>query len=323
MARGRNSNKMVRREPAVMQMNVVIPTGTSFIDLNLCASILNRRAYKQQNTNWAVAEFELLGSGIGTVTIGKLPETWVLENSYQKSLALWNKMNDQVLDDEPSIKGKYSDFKIYLNSDMQAETIQSIGNPAGKILTPVVGGDFTQGDYTGAAPPRADWEWSQLTIPNDPVTGTSTSYYIHVIGDDTPTSKGMIVGYAASRSRPQPNDPNIPTQNGWMTQLFDDGEQLDELKDIIEGDNNRPPYPVGSPSTATEFYPGGASELNGPQVHSFCEFTNTTVSGKNRIQGGMFGLGLIIIENSTGESLNTVIHMMPGNHRGYLVEELC
>ena len=325
MARGRNKNKMIRRQPAVLQMNVVLPTGRSYIDLSLCASILNRRAYRQTNTNWAVAEFEMLGSGSGEVVIGKLPETWVLENSYKKSLALWNKMNDQVLDEEPSIKGKYHDFKVYFDDIMTSETIQHANNVGGKILTPTVGGNFTEGDFTGASAtaPNADWDWSILTIPNDGASGVTGEYTIHAVGADTATSKGMIAGYELSRARPPAIDPSVPETQGWMTDLFDDGEQLDDFRDNIEAQNDRAPYPVGASNAPDAHYPGGSQELVGPQVHSFCNFTDTTVSGKNRIQGGMFGLGLIVIDNNTGSSVNTIIHMMPGKHRGYHVEEMC
>ncbi len=309
-------------------MNFLAPAGDSYIDLALAASIANRRGYKQQDMTWGVAQFELFGSpaSSGSVVIEKLPETWVYHNAYTKSKALWNEMNDQVLDTQESIRGSYADFKVYMDSDQQLQTIQDAGNPAGTILTPiqVVGGvnTFTNADFSAAGPPRADWEWSQLTLPNDPATGTTTSYYIHAVGADTATSKGMIAGYAASRSRPHTTDPNVPTINGWMNELFDDGDQLDDLKDIIEGDNNRPPYPVGSESTATDFYPGGSTEQTGLQTHSFCNFTTTTVSSKNSIMGGLFQNGLIKIRNNSGANVTVLIHLMPGDHRGYYCEEM-
>ncbi len=322
MAR-RNNNKMTRRQPAVLQINVTLPTGTSYIDLGLCASLLNRRAYKQHNTKWGVAEFEMLGSGSGTVVIGKLPETWVMENAYKKSKALWDKMNDQVLDEEPSIHGKYHDFKVYFDETMSGETIQTSNNLNGKILTPFVGGNSTTARFDGVGDIRGNWDWSKLTIPNDPTSGDTSEYFMHVIGSDAAGSKGLIHGYGLSRTRPQAQDPNTPLAGGWMNDLFDVGEQLEELRTNLEDDNDRPPYAVAPHGSAVEAYPGGDSEFVGPQVHSFCNFTTTTVSGKNRIQGGMFNLGLIKVENNTGSEVNTIIHMMPGNHRGYLVGEMC
>ena len=174
-----------------------------------------------------------------------------MENAYTKSKALWHEMNEQVLDDQPSIAGKYRDFKIGMDANHVTQGIQNQISPGNRILTPVIidstgTSNFTIADFTGAVAPRADWEFSQLTFPNDPATGVTTSYTMHAVGASNPTSKGLIEGYAASRSRPQITDPNVTTINGWMNDLFDDGEQLDDLKDIIEDDNNRPPYPLGS-----------------------------------------------------------------------------
>ncbi len=330
MARGqRNNNKMTRRklQPAVMQMELSVPTGTSYVDLSLCASLVNRRAYKQENSNWAVGGFEFLAAGAatGTVVIGKLPETWVAENAYTKSLALWNEMQAQVLDNEPDIKGKYHDFKVFLDEPMKVEWatsgIQTSTNAAGKILTPFVG-DWTTADFTSAAAPRADWNWSEIQIPNDTTPGTTDDYYLHMLGPDAGDSKGMIHGYAKSRARPQEQDPNVPNGSGWMTELFDLGNNDEEIREDLEEQNDRPPYALLGAATIREAYVGGSEEFVTPQVHGFCNFTSTTVSSKNSIQGGMFGLGLMKIVNNTDVQLSLLVHMVPGDHRGYLVEEL-
>lgn len=321
MARGRNNNKMTRRQPAVLQMSFLVETGTSYIDLALCASILNRRSYKQENHTWGVASFELFTGGSGVVSLEKLPETWVYKNAYKKSKSLYDKMNDQVLDTEPGIEGKYADFKIGMNVDHVAQSIQDAGNPTGRILTPITpSGVFTVADFNGAVAPIADWDFSKLEIPNDPVSGTTTGYTMHAVGASTGTSKGLINGYELSRARPNQQEPNVPNTEGWMNELFDDGEQLEEIRDNLNTDNDRAPYPVGQETGGIAYYPGGSNELAELQTHSFCNFTPTTVSAKNTIMGGMFQNGLIAINNSTDQQLSLIIHLMPGSHRGYLCE---
>ena len=115
MAKRKSYTKMKKRklQPAVQSFVLRAPSGASYVDLALCASILNRRAYSQQY-KYTVAGFELLGTGTGTFTIGKLPETWVYDNAYTKARAMWNEMQAQVLDNEKGIQGKYHDFKIYM-----------------------------------------------------------------------------------------------------------------------------------------------------------------------------------------------------------------
>lgn len=326
MARGRNNNKLTKRnktQPAVLTLTYIVPTGDSYIDLACSMSIANRRAYSQQFKP-AVAGMTLYteAAASGAFKTYVLPDTWVMDNAYTKTRALWNEMNDQVLDTETDIQGKYHDFKIAMDVGMTTATIQSAGNPAGTILTPADEfGNLTAADFVGGVAPVGDWDYSQLTIPNDPASGVTSEYFIHAVGADTAGSKGMIAGYELSRARPQNIDPSVP-QQGWMTSLFDVGEQLDELRDNLEAQNDRAPYPVGANTGSTAFYPGGPNELPGLQAHDLALVTATTIGGKTQIPGCMPQCGLIKITNDTGQVANLQIHLMPGKHRGYLCEEM-
>lgn len=323
MARKKSSYRTMKKlEPAVSTLSFLVPNGVSYVDLNLAMSIANRRFYSQQYSP-AVAGMTLYTNNPGIFSTFVLPETWVMANAYSKGKAMWDKMNDQVLDNEGDIKGRYSDFKILMDSAQLGLSIQDTGNPTGQILTPVdENGNFTAADFSGAVSPRADWEYSQLTVPNDPSSGAVTDYYIHAVGPTTTASKGLIEGYARSRSRPQSQDPNVPTTSGWMTALFDVGEQLEELRNVIENDNDRPPYAISPEQTSNEFYPGGAQEFTGLQVHDSAIVSTTTIGGKTSIRGGLFQCGLLKFNNATGANASLQIHMVPGTHRGYLCEKM-
>ena len=89
--------------------------GTSYIDLSLACSILNRRAYKQ-GYNWAVSGMTIYAQGTNkTVRVATLQNNWCTHNAWVKGKALYDKMNDQVLDDEPGIQGRYHDFKVFMD----------------------------------------------------------------------------------------------------------------------------------------------------------------------------------------------------------------
>lgn len=321
MAYRRSKGKSTKRkiEPAVSTFAFAVPTGASYIDLSLCAAIMNRRAYSQGLT-WAVAGFTSFSppETVGGLAISKLPETWVMSNAWHKSKILWNKMNRQVLDDEPSIRGKYADFKISMDSNMGIQTIQTASNLLGNILTPIDRiGNYTTADFTAGVSPRADWDYSTIEIPNDPTSGITAEYALHAVGPDTPTSMGVIHGYALSRSRPNTNEPNTPTLGGWMTELFDVGEQMDELRADIIDDNDRPPYAVKGESSSIEAYPGGATEFPDLQIHASTLISGTTVGGKTSAPGGIFQCGLIRFDNSTPSPLTIILNLVPGYSRGY------
>lgn len=327
LGKGRRPKKI---EPAVKTMSFTVPNGTSYVDLSLAASIANRRFYRQ-GLEWAVAGFTIftVPTVTGGLDITKVPETWMASNAWHKSFAMWRKMNDQVLDDEPSIAGKYADFKVYADQNMIGQDVQCKAQPNGLILTPqdYLGG-VTNGDYLGAVSPRADWEYSTITIPNDPnavpTPGVTEDYSLHMVGINTVGSKAVIQGYARSRARPQSQDPNVPTNTDWMTEMFDVGDQLEELRTDIVEDNDRPPYAVSPEQTANDFYPGAGQEFPTLQIHDNAKVTTTTVGGKTGAMGGTFQCGLIRFDSSlvAGESAPStctiLIHMVAGPHRGYM-----
>lgn len=340
MAYKRSNGKLQRKapEPAVQTLTFMSQPGASYIDLNLAASIANRRAYKQQNSDWVVAGFTLYTGTTGAMSIWKIPDSWVAKNAYTKSLAKWKEMQDQVLDTEPDIAGKYHDFKVYIDGGMASENIQCAATPNGRILTPLTeqvtgpgGGtgvfqvpgpgqidSLTTADFTGASPPRADWNWSTIQIPNEATPGTTVEYSLHMVGANTATSKGLITGYAKSRSRPQEQDPNVPTGGGWMNELFDLGDNDEEIRADLVEDNDRPPYALFGAATTREVYPGGSEEQSGLVMHSGSFVTTTTVGGTTHVSGGNFKCGLMKLQNTTLTDCIVQVHLVPGNNRGYM-----
>ena len=96
---------MAKLQPAVKTLifSYLVPgesqgtpgTSTNYIDLSQCASIANRRFYRQ-GINWAVSGIKVLsqpsltsGTLNGSVTVSKLPETWVMSNAWEKGFRAW------------------------------------------------------------------------------------------------------------------------------------------------------------------------------------------------------------------------------------------
>ena len=330
MARRNNKRKMKNIEPAVMTFTMGIPVGPfattdATADLSQIASLLNRRFYRQ-GLNWAVAGFKVKASQTGGIDIAKLPNTWVMSNSWTKGFKTWQEMNKKALDEADSIKGRFLDFKIYADAAHHA-------NGFATNLLPV--------DFAGTTAIPGEWIPSEVRAP---VGGAgSLPYEIVATGDNYPgigasgkNAVSLIQGYANSRSLPSESDPNTPAESvlsagvnpeNWMSALSNEGTNQDAevLADVTAYD--QPPYPYENDGTAvTTHYPGGGTQLPALQPHDFQNFTGTTISKITYLKGGSFPCGLVRLSATNTSDQSDVflvqIDLVPGSHRGYMAESM-
>ena len=340
MAR-RNNNKMTRSakiEPAVTELRFGLPaTGApSYIDLNQINSLVNRRFYRQGLMN-AIQSIEVQftpnpgqTSATGTVTISKMPSTWIFSNAWHKSFATWQRMNSEALAESESIRPRFLDFKIYADAEHHTAGF-------GLNMKPY-------STSTGIGLPNTgEWEASKIIIPDNTNPGFSAEREIVGTGDNYPgvgasgfNAVSCIEGYANSRGLPNVLDPNVPddasdadgaTPENWMVATFNEGTTQDAtvLEDMIT-ENNTAPYPFengpipGFPTFYTDtMYPGGDLQFPGMQFHDKLLITTSTIGGSDTAIGGLFPCGLIrfdtTIENGTAE---VIVRLVPGTHRGLM-----
>jgi hypothetical protein len=340
MAR-RNNNKMTRTakvEPAVTELRFGLPAQgiPSYIDLNQINSLVNRRFYRQGLMN-AVQSIEVQftpnpgqTSATGTVTISKLPSTWIFSNAWHKSFALWQKMNNEALEEAESVRPRFLDFKIYADAEHHQAGF-------GQNMKP-----YSTSTGTGL-PNLGEWEPSKIVVPFGPaLPGNVTSFEFTGTGTNFPglgpsglNAVSLIEGYANSRALPDLADPNLPhditdadggTPENWMSASMNEGTDRDSevIADMLE--NNVAPYPfengpvpvVGGVYTDT-MYPGGRLQFPGMQFHDKLLITTSTIGGSDTAIGGLFPCGLIRfdtqISNGTAE---VIIRLVPGTHRGLM-----
>ncbi len=344
--KGRKPKKV---EPAELTMNFVTPAiagGASadfYIDLAQCASLLNRRFYRQ-GINFPVASIKVLASDVvGSIAIQKLPQTWVMSNAWEKAFRSWQRMNNEALEEAESVRPRFLDFKIYADAEHHRQGFSS--NLLPRHLTQVPGGPLTP--TTAVA---GEWEASKVVVPTSPTSSGVTEFEMIAVGGSFPgvgastlNAVSLIEGYAASRGLPAIKDPNAPadaddvgptaTPENWISAMFNEGTDQDkEVLDSMIGENNIAPYPFeGATVGATTFtdtqYPGGANQLAGLQVHDFDYITGTTVGGRTYLNGGLFPCGLMKISitnlNPEGnKAFDIQLNLVPGYHRGYLCEPM-
>lgn len=321
-------------QPAVKMMRFILDReSVQYIDLSQCASLVNRRFYRQ-GLNWAVAGFTIFtDGGTGSVNIYKIPDTWVASNAWHKGFAAWDKMNSQALEEAESIKPKFNDFKVYMDEAHHEAGVGANLIPVDQLGNPYITGTWDMSSFripVGVAAPgdTSDREiiWTGANYPGlAPVSGLN--------------AVSLIEGYAASRGLPDILDPNTPDDadsatgtlpENWLAATFSDGTEQDSavLSDLQTENENAPypfengPNPAGGVFTDTQ-YPGGANQAPGPEIHDAVLVTTTTVGGKTTIPGSNFQGGLIKISNDIDSGNVTLqVHLVPGHHRGYMCQKM-
>jgi hypothetical protein len=347
MAKRSYSRKGSKIQPAAMTLTFATPDTTGgryYIDLSQAASLVNRRFYRQ-GINWAVAGIKVSSAKSGLFSVGKLPNTWVMSNAWEKSFRTWQKMNSEALSEVPSVRPKFLDFKIYADAAHHANTRETPTGPLNGFdanLLPV--------SYTGSAATPGEWISSKISVPLVSPAGAfnpgeTVERELIAVGASYPGTAltgfdavSCIEGYAASRGLPNIEDPNSPldapdtgggTPENWMSAIFNEG--TDQSSAVIEDmitENNIAPYPFeGDGANLDTMYPNGANQLDGLEWHDIVtlyESNATNGVGTQRVKGGNFPCGLIAIDWTPDSAANVIlqIDLVPGNHRGYLCEPM-
>jgi hypothetical protein len=307
-----------KMQPAEVVLNFSLAAGTAsdlkYIDLAQCESFVNRRLYPQGH-NYYISRVTFINATGGSCSIATLPDTWVTANAWVKAKALWNTMNKGVLADNPSIKGKWADFKVFFDKVHYDGGYTSAG-PTLNIL-PI--------DMANAEIEPGEWYMSTYVSPQHDVNaGTGVElpadeYKAHMLGPDSGAagsrgSAGIIAGYEATRARVQ-IAPDVPAdmQTNWMTELSDLGGQDPELANVLEDANDNPPYDLDE-------YPGGATNFIGG-VPQTALVTSTSLVVEKDI-GFKVPLGLLKVMHVSQGTGNLIIHLTPGHHKGVMCTEV-
>ena len=328
MARKRNM-KQRKLEPAVQTIAFTVPSGNATLDLSQCASLVNRRFYRQ-GINWVVSGFRFFKAGTsptsGTgVSVSKLPNTWIMGNAWEKGFRHWQALNKRALEAGESLPGRFTDFKVFM------DTVHHTAGKAANLL-PI--------DANSTAATPGEWTYSEIVIPDDLAAGGSRKFEMMAVGDNFPgagasgiNAVSLIAGYANSRALPNTVDPNTPadssdtdggTPNNWLGAIDNEGtSQIKEVITDLTTSNNKAPYPFEGDGTATDtMYPGGANQLPGLQVVDAAYFSTAENSNKIYLKGDNFPCGLIRVFSNVAEPIQMLVDLVPGTHRGYLCESM-
>jgi hypothetical protein len=286
----------------------------SYVDTARELSKVNRRLYPQGRMYayqgltfiWKQSAANLATIEVSVRTAGN---TWIVQNAHVKGEALWNQMQELVLEDNPSVAGKWHDFKVRL-SDQQITARELLAKDGQGV-------DYLVGE----------WDMSTYVMPQhevDPATGlplAATELTACLIGGDTTTKRSLVKAYEESRSTVQSPMPNVPAgmSDSFFNLLTDSGSQEPELADVIEDENDNPPYDLDD-------YPGGDANAPDAVTVGYGAISAQEVDG--RIGPFIAPCGLIEIDikgyDQAGDPIATaampvvglLLHVAPGMYKG-------
>lgn len=327
MAKRKSSTRRVpKMQPAVTDLLFTADTSTSgdtrkYIDTARELSKINRRLY-QQGRMYAYQGLTFIwradsASAVASieVTVKAAGNTWITHNAFVKGKALWDQMQELVLEDNPSIAGKWHDFKIDLDTNQQLSKTLEVTDGSG---VPIVGGEWFKSRYV--LPQHEVNPATGLPLPAEEFIGC-------LLGNDSVTKKSLTKAYQDSRATVQPLDPNIPPgmSTSFFNLLTDSGSQEPELADTIQEENDAPPY-------ATDDYVGGDANGSNPLTVAYGAVFAAEVDG--RIGGFIAPCGLLQIdikaydangtlippaligEDKTVPDIDILLHVAPGMYKG-------
>jgi len=288
---------------------------TRYADLMKDLSLINRKLMRQG--------YQVV---VGSVTVNDdsaTPRTvdvslktagnsWVVNNAWTKGQALWTQMNKEVLDDNPSIRGTWQDFKTRL------------------VESHVTANTLTLRDGQGATwPTGSEWAMSTYVVPQHDVDAAGVvlpaeQWTSCLVG---PSDLGnnivsLTQAYEESRATVQDASPNVSplVPTSFYLQLTDDGSQDPELATVIAGDNDVPPYPNGDGE-----YPGGASfTASKGLVTQQRGIMNAGVP--TLVMGGFVAQCGLVEINATSDvgtdNIELIFNLVPGRYKGLMAQPM-
>jgi len=299
-------------EPAVTSLIYEIPANTNrYIDLAADLSKMNRKLMAQ-GMQYIVAGVTVTDDvGVDAaldVQIRTAGNTWITHNAWMKGCALWHQMQNEVLADNPSVKGKWHDYKVYLTENQAySNTLRALD---------------------GASSPwplGAEWDISTYVLPQHDVDAAGNvlpaeEWVAALVGPDDAANNrfSLVKAYEDSRATVQQVAPNIPLAmpNSFYLKLMDDGSQDPELAEVIRDENEKPPYPMGP----GEYPGGGAFAFDAALTTVACgvknQFTPTLHLPGFTAECGLLYISAIRAEGSA--NCRVQIHLVPGGYRGVM-----
>ena len=190
---------MAQIEKCQRQLRFNLLPGEYYIDLASELSKVNRKHFSQgmvygiESIQMHFAQnkiYDTPGTDILKLDVWTAGDTWAVHNAWVKGKALYDEMQDLVLQDNPSVKGTWADFRVALNTTMASRILD--GTPGYPTLDVMDGGGpTTRPPLTAQRVEEGQWQYSRYVLPEhtvDTLTGEpieADECFSHLVGPDT------------------------------------------------------------------------------------------------------------------------------------------
>jgi len=305
---------------------------SSYINLAKDLSAVNRQLFRQARM-YKVKSITLMDDDNAKyVQFATAGDTWAMRNGVKRAFKRWNEMNKQVLKDQPSLKARWNDFKLYLSANHRiAENGGGTGTGGLTVLPMESPEDISSNNVV-----YGEWDFSTFESPDG--TSSVDGYEVGILGGHIGSPGaydyvGLIQSYGNARGTVNALEPNInaaAASDDPLVNLLDAGTQFDEIAENIIQEGDRPPYAMdeidGEPVALGEAYVGASANM--PEELMFAELNSSSVVGEGlqRIYNIDLPLGVLRMDHALPEGGSTnftiIIEMAEGPYKGIHSESL-
>lgn len=299
---------MARPQANNVILDYAIESGPNILDIPRGLSILNRKSYRSGYL-YSVDFVEYIGTAGDEVRTVCLPCSYPLFQSYRLGFEEWKSQRAEAVSETGIKPGRWSDFKPWYNESHFDGTLPEV-TPMGMSVA------FTMVPLSVTG---AEWNRADIVV-NDPGTATTSNLQVGMLGADNLAAPygSLMNAYGDTRVATLAPDPLNPTAASvsWITKTGSESSEMSQdVINLIEDENDLPPYANQADVTLPPIYVGGDQSSPGGLM------MDTSVTGSTgravTLDGGLVPLGLMVVtQGGSVEGGILRVHVTRGTYKG-------
>lgn len=301
-------------------------TGTGndshFIDLAAGLSAVNKRFYRQGLYYYIKSISVVETTADSKIRFGTAPDVWHIPQAWKLGKRSWDRMNELASENVPggynAIKGKYADFKIYLNANHRTETDVAVPSNGPESMDGAPDFDPDSWDYSkiNSLFPANDDEDNNADRDTFDLMLLGSTHTAGGGGADAYAAVSLALSYLKGKNKAAHSDnPNQFDDMGDdpLLRIFDTTDNLNDTLDDIQDDNDLPPYDADGTYADTIMRAQcsvGPTSTKMATMPGFC------------VPFGLLEVLTTAMGGGGDNSITVLIEMAPGPYHGVYAERL-